>query len=98
MYCPNWIFDIAVARTASEYLSSEIGVDAFAKKYAEGLSEIYNDVPVESILGPAEAMMLFLAEIEAGDMAVELLNDFASTDLQMRLLENRESSNHFLVH
>ena len=76
MYCPNWIFDIAVARTASEYLSSEIGVDAFAKKYAEGLSEIYNDVPVESILGPAEAMMLFLAEIEAGDMAVELLNDF----------------------
>ena len=96
MYCPNWIFDIAVARTASEYLSSEMGIDAFAKKYSEGLSEIYSDVPPESVLGPAESMLL-LAEIEAGDMAVELLNDFCFYRLMNEAAGKPQSSSHFLV-
>ena len=77
MFTPGWIFDISVARTASEYLSSEIGIEAFAKKYAEGLASYYkNAIEVEVFSDTAETILEFLSEIEAGDRAVEFLNDF----------------------
>lgn len=76
MFCPAWVYDIAVARTVAEYLASDMTVEAFARKYAEGLSESFNEIPAAAIQEPAEAMLMFLAEIEAGDMAVELLTDF----------------------
>ena len=41
MYCPAWIFEICVSRTAFEFLHSEMGLSAFANKYASGLSSIY---------------------------------------------------------
>lgn len=76
MFCPAWIYDIAVARTASEFLSSDMTVEAFARKYSEALSANYREISVEALQEPAEAMLMFLAEIEAGEMAVELLTDF----------------------
>jgi len=77
MHCPDFIYDMAVARTASEYLSSELALDAFAKKYADGLSERYTAIAQESFQGPAEGVLQFLSEIEAGEQAVELLGDYA---------------------
>jgi hypothetical protein len=77
MYCPAWVYDIAVARAAAEYLSSDMTVEAFARKYSEDLSSRYQEISVEAIQQPAESMLMFLSEIEAGEMAVELLNDFA---------------------
>ena len=41
MYCPAWIFEICVSRAAFEFLHSEMGLSAFANKYASGLSSIY---------------------------------------------------------
>ena len=76
MYCPNWIYQISVARVVSEYLSSEMGVEAFAKKYNQGLSNSYEPIPIESFIEPAEQIIIFLGEIEAGDSAVELLNNY----------------------
>lgn len=77
MYVPKWIFDISVSRTASEFLSSEIGIEAFAKKYSEGLSKYYS-TPIDAALfnDTAQSMLEFLSEIEAGDKAVEFLNDY----------------------
>ena len=40
MFAPNWVFDIAIMRTAYEFLSSEVGIEAFGKKYSEGLRPI----------------------------------------------------------
>ena len=48
MNCPNWIYEICVARVASEYLSSELDIVAFAKKYSEGLAISYNPIPIEA--------------------------------------------------
>ena len=45
-------------------------------KYAEGLSEHYSEIPVETVSEATENMLQFLAEIEAGELAVELLTDF----------------------
>ena len=43
MFIPSWVFEVAVMRTASEYLSSEMGIEAFGKKYSDGLKTIYTE-------------------------------------------------------
>ena len=77
MYCPAWMYDIAASRVASEFLHSEMPLESFAAKYAQGLSETYSDVPAESLTGAAQGMLEFLSEIEAGDSAAILLSHFA---------------------
>ncbi len=76
MHCPAWIFDIAVARASGEFLASEMELEAFAKKYSEGLSAEYEIIPLEVIAETGMLMLQFLSEIEAGEIATELLDGF----------------------
>ena len=74
---PHWIFEICVSRTASEYLSSELGIEAFSKKYSTGLKKLYNeDISQKVFENCAQGIVEFLGEIDAGEQAVNLLNDF----------------------
>ena len=77
MHCPEWVFDVAVTRVASEFLASDLPIETFANKYANGLSERYGDVDTDKLLGAATPCLEFLSEMEAGDMAVELLEGFS---------------------
>jgi len=47
MYCPSWIYEICVARSAMEFLFSELGLNAFVAKYAKGLNLNYSEVNKE---------------------------------------------------
>jgi len=76
MNCPNWLYEISVARVAGEYLSSELDITAFSKKYCDGLSNLYNPIPIEAFTEPAQQIIIFLGEIEAGETAVELLETY----------------------
>ena len=76
-YTPDWIFDIAIVRTASEFLSLSQPMDSLAKKYSAGLSDIYTEVYFEEILEPAEEILRFLSEVKAQHMAVEILKDYS---------------------
>ena len=49
VYCPAWMYDIASARVAFEFLHSEMPLESFAAKYSQGLSDTYSDVPAESL-------------------------------------------------
>ena len=53
-FCPSWIFNLCVARTAYDFITS----DFYAKKYASGLSEII----FEEIEQEAELVLRFLVE------------------------------------
>ena len=74
--CPSWIFDISAARVASEYLSAELPIEAFGTKYASGLSEKYSDITAEELVESAQLILEFLAEVEAGESAVSIINEF----------------------
>ena len=76
MYCPPWIFDICVARTASEFLYSELSLTPFAVKYSKGLSSLYETVETKQIEIPAEGLLLFLTEIQAGESAADFLRQY----------------------
>ena len=76
MNCPGWIYEICVARTASEFLRSELGITAFSSKYSSGLAEFYDKIEAILFQEPAEEILQFLSEIQAGEDAVEYLEHF----------------------
>jgi hypothetical protein len=76
MFCPDWVYDIAVARTAHEFLANDLPLPAISGKYAEGLSEQYAAIEKDELVDSAESILHFLAEVSAGEEAVTFLNGF----------------------
>ena len=75
-FCPEWVFNLSVARTAYEFIISDLPIKAYAKKYSNGLSEHYtSEVNPEEIETEAELLLRFLVEINA-EKSDELLNNF----------------------
>jgi len=79
MFCPHWIFDIAVARVVGEFISSELNLEVFAKKYSEGINSIYKnqEISPEFICDIVQNILEFLSEIEAGEEAFNLISNFS---------------------
>jgi hypothetical protein len=57
-------------------LSQDTSIDSCAAKYSGGLNAKYAKIDPELISLSAKELLLFLAEIDAGDTAVGLLNSF----------------------
>ena len=74
-FCPEWIFNLSVARAAYEFIISDLPIKAYAKKYSNGLNEIFEEIKPEEIENEAELILRFLVEINA-DNSDELLNSF----------------------
>ena len=50
-FCPQWVFDIACARAAQEFISHDMTLEAYAKKYERGLSAVsYTHLTLPTIL------------------------------------------------
>ena len=76
MYCPGWIFDVAVSRCIIEFLSSELNLVAFATKYADGLAEKYAVITIEELENTAEGLIRALDEVKVESEAIPLLNSY----------------------
>ena len=74
-YCPDWIFNICVARSAYDFIVSDLPIKAYSTKYAIGLSEQYFEVKAEEIENEAEYILRFLVEINT-DESDQLLNNY----------------------
>lgn len=77
MYCPDWIYDIVSAEVASLYLKSDVPLEMGASKYVRGLSENYKEFSSQEISIFAEEAIRLLGDLEAGEVAVPLLQGFA---------------------
>mgnify|MGYP006082725049 FL=1 len=75
-FCPEWIFGASAAQTAKDFLSTNNSIISLSKKFANGLSEQYNELKFEEILDVAEKILQFLSDINAGENAVIYLNDY----------------------
>tara|TARA_A100001011_G_C14106793_1_gene755175 strand:- start:234 stop:755 length:522 start_codon:yes stop_codon:yes gene_type:complete len=75
-FCPEWVFSICSANTAVEFLSEDTSIESCAKKYVTELNTKYSQIEAELISLSAQELLLFLSEIDAGDSAVPLLNDY----------------------
>jgi hypothetical protein len=75
-FCPEWIFSIFAAQTAKEFLSSNSSIASISRKFSKSINERYNEVKFEELLDPAEKILQFLSEINAGEDAVNYINDY----------------------
>ena len=57
MFCPGWMFDVASARVAREYLAAELPMETFGEKYAKYLTEAYSEVSVDQLTGCAMSVL-----------------------------------------
>lgn len=71
-YCPEWLLSATVALVAQRFLASPFGLDIFAKKYAQILSERYLEITPGLIEQSAEGFLRVLAEAEADNADVVL--------------------------
>ena len=74
-FCPDWIFNLCVARSAYDFIVSDLPIKAYAKKYSLGLSEQYFEIKSEEIENEAEYILRFLVEINT-DESDQLLNNY----------------------
>ena len=75
-FCPEWIYSTFAAQTSKEFLSSNNSIAAISRKYSTAISERFNEVKFEEIMDLAEKILQFLSEINAGEEAVNYINDF----------------------
>ena len=52
-FCPDWIFNRSVARTAYEFIISDLPIKSYAKKYSSALSEHYSEINPEEMRASA---------------------------------------------
>ena len=75
-FCPEWIFSVLAAQTSKEFLSTNNSIAAISRKYSKAISEKYNEVKFEELIDLSENILQFLSEINAGEEAVNYINDY----------------------
>ena len=75
-FCPEWIFSVLAAQTSKEFLSTNNSIAAISRKYSKAINEKYNEVKPEELMDLSENILQFLSEIEAGEEAVNYINDY----------------------
>ena len=80
-YCPSWLFNLCVARTAYDFITSDLPIRAYATKYASGLSEHFAEIKKEEVEQEAETVLRFLVDINSEE-SDQLLNNFVYFSLK----------------
>ena len=74
--CPDWIFDILSARICVQFLSESHPLELSSNHFVDQLHSAYEEIDQKIVSETAEHMVRFLAEVDAGAEAVNVLNDF----------------------
>ena len=74
--CPDWIFDILNARVCTQFLSDSHPLEMSSNHFVDQLASSYSAVDPKLVAETAEYMVRFLSEVDAGEEAVNVLNDF----------------------
>ena len=93
-FCPSWIFNLCVARTAYDFITSDLPIKAYAKKYASGLSEHYAEIKTEEIEQEARVGFEFLVETNSEE-SDQLLNNFVFLVLNMFSMDQKKVKGYF---
>ncbi len=77
LYAPEWVYEVSVGLTIYDFITKEFTLDMVAKKFSDGLSEVYLPIPPEELSAPAEQCMRFMSEIKQSEFeAHERTNHF----------------------
>ena len=71
MFCPRWLFEACCGSATSDYLRLDMPIEMIGKKYSGSMADDYQGIDASYISVMIENMVLFLHEIEAGEVAAD---------------------------
>ena len=74
--CPEWIFDITCSRACIQFLSDSHPLEMSGNHFCELIGRNFEPIDPKLVAEMAEYMARFLSEIDAGEDAVVILNQF----------------------
>jgi hypothetical protein len=61
-YCPIWVYDCVVAQSVSDFILYGVDLAQPCRKFAGGLSELFEEVSIEELVRASELVVQFLVE------------------------------------
>ncbi len=75
-FCPKWVYSVCTAYCARYFIEKDIPIELVAKKFCAELDEKYHEVNPVEMASIAEDMLRLLAEVDAGEEAINFLTGY----------------------
>ena len=76
-YCPVWVYDCVVAQSVSDFILFGVDLAQPCRKFAGGLTEIFEEVSLEELVRASELVVQFLIEEKINEGSTDLLSNFS---------------------
>ena len=76
-YCPVWVYDCVVSQSVSDFILYGVDLTQPCKKFASGLSEMFEEVSLEELVRASEIIVQFLVEEKINENSIDLLSSFS---------------------
>ena len=76
-YCPIWVYDCVVAQSVSDFILYGVDLPQPCRKFAGGLSELFEEVSLEELVRASELIVQFLVEEKINENSTDLLSNFS---------------------
>ena len=76
-YCPMWVYDCVVSQSVSDFILYGVDLTQPCKKFANGLSDMFEEVSLEELVRSSEVVVQFLVEEKINENSIDLLSNFS---------------------
>ena len=76
-YCPIWVYDCVVSQSVSDFILYGIDLTQPCKKFAGGLSDMFEEVSLEELVRSSEVIVQFLVDEKINENSIDLLSNFS---------------------
>ena len=75
-YCPVWVYDCVVSESVNDFILYGVDLAQPCKKFAGGLSKLFEEVSLEELVRASELVVQFLIEQKINENSTDLLPIF----------------------
>ena len=76
-FCPAWLFDCVVAQCTIDLIQLGHGLDLIAKKYSDGLRELYDDISANELKKNTNLFLKLLSGYNINENSINFLTNFS---------------------
>ena len=76
-YCPIWVYDCVVSQSVNDFILYGVDLTQPCKKFAGGLTELFEEVSLEELVRASELVVQFLVEEKVNENSTDLLSNFS---------------------
>ena len=76
-YCPIWVYDCVVSQSVSDFILYGVDLAQPCRKFAGGLSQLFEEVSLEELVRASESVVQFLVAEKINENSTDLLSNFS---------------------